>query len=229
MVEQALANAQARLEVIPLRAAKAINSVLEVDIERAKEIEKTTQHDFNSFIESIAEHMHNNNSSYFHFGATSSDIVDTALSLKMKAVTRHWIDLVKPKASFPWMTAFDLLRKAEYEIGVGKMSGPVGTHASLAPDIEKEALRQLGLRPIHSTQVIPRDVHATWAALLTAVGLLFNGPATMGNGALQVALQNVALWHERDISHSSNERIWIPAISAELDVLIHRRLLDNSN
>jgi adenylosuccinate lyase len=36
------------------------------------------------------------------------------------------------------------------------------------------------------------------------------------------AMENVALWHERDISHSSTERFWLPDAFVTSDFMLHR-------
>jgi adenylosuccinate lyase len=48
------------------------------------------------------------------------------------------------------------------------------------------------------------------------------GLARVVRGAAQVALENVALWHERDISHSSAERVVIPDAFLALDYMLDR-------
>jgi adenylosuccinate lyase len=48
------------------------------------------------------------------------------------------------------------------------------------------------------------------------------GLARLLRGYLQVALENVALWHERDISHSSAERVVLPDATILLDYMAHR-------
>jgi len=48
------------------------------------------------------------------------------------------------------------------------------------------------------------------------------GLARILRGNAQVALENVALWHERDISHSSAERIIIPDSTLALDYMLHK-------
>jgi adenylosuccinate lyase len=147
------------------------------------------------------------------------------------------------------------LRSARAEIAVGKLSGAVGTLAHLAPEVEEETLRSLGLgvEPV-ATQVVQRDRHA---ALLAAVALFGASLEKMameirhlqrtevleaeepfregqkGSSAMphkrnpvncericglarilranaHAAAENVALWHERDISHSSVERVILP-------------------
>lgn len=48
------------------------------------------------------------------------------------------------------------------------------------------------------------------------------GLARLIRGYAQTALENIALWHERDISHSSAERIILPDASIALDFMIAR-------
>jgi adenylosuccinate lyase len=47
------------------------------------------------------------------------------------------------------------------------------------------------------------------------------GLARVVRGNLQAALENVALWHERDISHSSAERVILPDSTLALDYILH--------
>src|SRR5919202_3687322 len=147
------------------------------------------------------------------------------------------------------------LQRAFAQAATGKISGAVGTYATLGPDYERRVLDRLGLaaEPV-STQVVPRDRHAE---LLSAVALAgaglerlateirhlqrtevreveepfragqkgssamphkrnpitterISGLARVLRGYAQAGLENVALWHERDISHSSAERVALP-------------------
>jgi adenylosuccinate lyase len=47
-----------------------------------------------------------------------------------------------------------------------------------------------------------------------------SGLARVIRGNLQAALENVALWHERDISHSSAERVILPDSTISLDFML---------
>lgn len=51
-----------------------------------------------------------------------------------------------------------------------------------------------------------------------------SGIARVIKANMQVALDNMTLWHERDISHSSAERIILPDSTIALDYLIHRMI-----
>ncbi|MGZ6256018.1 MAG: adenylosuccinate lyase [Candidatus Limnocylindria bacterium] len=143
------------------------------------------------------------------------------------------------------------LARAREGIAVGKISGAVGTHAHVTPEVERFVCSTLGLGvDPASTQVISRDRHAELLAALailggtleriavevrhlqrTEVGEAFEpfGAGQQGSSAMPhkrnpvlaeritgfarllradalVGLENMALWHERDISHSSAER-----------------------
>lgn len=147
------------------------------------------------------------------------------------------------------------LTRLRTEIAVGKISGAVGTYATIEPQVEVIACQKLGLEPdTASTQVISRDRHADFVqqlALLTATIERFaveirnlqrtdvleveeffakgqkgssamphkrnpirserlTGMARIVRSSAVAALENVALWHERDISHSSVERVILP-------------------
>lgn len=55
------------------------------------------------------------------------------------------------------------------------------------------------------------------------------GCARVLRGYMLTSYENVALWHERDISHSSTERIYLPDATILLDYMLNRytNLLDN--
>ena len=157
---------------------------------------------------------------------------------------------------------FDL---AAEEIRVGKLSGAVGTFAHLDPDAEERICARLGLRPAPITsQVISRDLHANYLAVLAGIGSTLDKIATeirhlqrtevreaeepfaqgqKGSSAMphkrnpivceqisglarvlrsntQAAFENVPLWHERDISHSSVERVIVPDSTILADYLL---------
>jgi adenylosuccinate lyase len=159
------------------------------------------------------------------------------------------------------------LRAAVDGAAVGKLSGAVGTYATLPPDIEAEVLAELGIggEPA-ATQVVARDRHAalvgTLAVAASSLDRLatevrhlqrtevreaeeafaagqkgssamphkrnpitaerISGLARVIRGHAVAALEDVALWHERDISHSSVERVILPDATILLDYLLDR-------
>lgn len=156
---------------------------------------------------------------------------------------------------------------ARREIATCAISGAVGTFANIDPFVEEHVAKALGLEaePV-STQVIPRDRHAMFFAVLGVVASSverlateirhlqrtevleaeeYFSPGQKGSSAMphkrnpvltenltglaryvraQVipAMENVALWHERDISHSSVERMIGPDVTATLDFALMR-------
>lgn len=82
-VEIAVAQTQAELGIIPAEAAKQIAKKGAFEVERINEIEKTTRHDVIAFVSNVAEHV-GKYGRYIHFGLTSSDVIDTAMSLMVR-------------------------------------------------------------------------------------------------------------------------------------------------
>ncbi len=82
-VEVAVAQAQSELGLIPTVAAKDIAKKAKVNIKRILEIEKTTKHDVIAFVSCMAEYV-GKNGRFIHFGMTSSDVLDTAMSLQIR-------------------------------------------------------------------------------------------------------------------------------------------------
>ena len=82
-VEIAVAKAQAQWGLIPKEAFKAIEAKAGFQIERISEIEKETRHDVIAFVSNMAENV-GPQGRYLHYGMTSSDALDTALSLQVK-------------------------------------------------------------------------------------------------------------------------------------------------
>ena len=157
------------------------------------------------------------------------------------------------------------LKNAIDNVLVGKLSGAVGTFAHLEPAVEESVCRRLGLHfdPI-STQIVQRDRHAEFLAVLAIIAASLEkiatevrglqrteireveeyfSPGQKGSSAmphkrnpvtceqicglarvvranLQAGLENVALWHERDISHSSVERVILPDSVILVDYLL---------
>lgn len=82
-VEVAVARVQARLGVIPRKAAQEISAKAKFSVKRILEIEKQTKHDVIAFVSNVAENV-GEYGRFVHFGCTSSDILDTAFSLQIR-------------------------------------------------------------------------------------------------------------------------------------------------
>ena len=158
------------------------------------------------------------------------------------------------------------LSAALEQVTVGKISGAVGTHATVPPQIEEFVCEQLGLSVAPaSSQIVQRDRHAYFITTLALIGSSLEkmaqeirhlqrtevsevfepfsagqqgssamphkrnpelcericGLARVLRGYAVTSMENVALWHERDISHSSAERIIIPDACTLLHYILH--------
>ncbi len=82
-VEVAVAEVQADVGMIPKEAAQAIRKKSSFSYDRILEIEKETRHDVIAFVSNVAENV-GEHGRYVHFGLTSSDVLDTALSLQVR-------------------------------------------------------------------------------------------------------------------------------------------------
>jgi adenylosuccinate lyase len=157
------------------------------------------------------------------------------------------------------------LEEARKSIAVGKISGVVGTYATVPPQIEERVCAQFGISPAPiSNQVVQRDRHAQFVTTLAIIAASLEkfatevrglqrtevreveepfGQGQTGSSAMPhkknpelservcglarlirghsvTALENVALWHERDISHSSAERLILPDSCMALDYIL---------
>jgi adenylosuccinate lyase len=187
----------------------------------------------------------------------------------------NWLDEVRRDQ--------ERLAAAKKDIAVGKVSGPVGSHATAPPELEERVCQRLGLGvDAVSTQVVSRDRHAHFVQTLALIGASLERFATevrhlqrtevgeaeepFSSGQMDLhlrpiegreasethqqgsssmphkrnpekservcglarvlransiaALENIALWHERDISQSSVERVIIPDSCLALDYML---------
>jgi adenylosuccinate lyase len=159
------------------------------------------------------------------------------------------------------------LRQAAEEVRVGKTSGAVGTYGHIGPEVEERICGRLNLKPAPiASQVIPRDRHANFVAVLAMITALCErialevrhlqrtevreaeeyfskgqkgssamphkrnpvtseqicGLARVVRANVQAAFEDIALWHERDISHSSVERVILPDSTILADYLLDK-------
>lgn len=82
-IEIAVCHVLAEKGIIPPEAAEAIGQNANFSVERILEIEEVTRHDVVAFTRCVSESL-GKESRYFHYGLTSYDVVDTALSLLLK-------------------------------------------------------------------------------------------------------------------------------------------------
>ncbi|MDH4112155.1 MAG: adenylosuccinate lyase [Actinomycetota bacterium] len=304
-IELLAVEAWAELGVVPAADAAACRDRARFTVAAVAERERVTRHDVAAFVDVVAGSI-GEEGRWIHYGLTSSDVLDTAFGLQLRAAAdvllarlETLLAVVKRQAlahrdtpiigrshgvhaeptSFGHkmgVWAFELdrdrerLRRARESIGVGAISGVVGSYSSVDPRIEQLVCARLGLTPAEaSTQVIQRDRHAEYMAALAVTASSLDAIATeirhlartevrevqepfasgqKGSSAMPhkrnpvvservsglarvirgyalAALENVTLWHERDISHSSAERVIFPdatgLLAFMLDDLTH--------
>lgn len=83
-VELAVCRARAKLGQIPSEEVEELADKAGFTVERIKEIEEETNHDVIAFVSTVAEHVDSPVSRHFHFGLTSSDVLDTAGALQLR-------------------------------------------------------------------------------------------------------------------------------------------------
>ena len=295
-VEIAVCDAWSELGAIPREAMPKIK-LAKCNFKRMEEILTETHHDMTAFLGAVAESL-GEESRFIHLGLTSSDVMDTALSLQMVEAAeilnqdiKELISVLAQKAmehkytpmigrthgvhaeplSFGLKLAIwveemrrnlQRLTEARKVIAAGKISGAVGTYATVPPEVEQRACRKLRLAPAPiSNQILQRDRHAQFVTSLAIIaGSLEKfateiralqrtevreaeepfsagqtgssamphkrnpelcervcGLARLIRGYALTSMENIALWHERDISHSSTERVILPDSCLALD------------
>ena len=289
--ELALMKAWETKDLIPKGSTEKVENSLKINVDRINEIEAETKHDVIAFCTSITEQMPPDLSKFFHFGVTSSDIIDTALSLQIKESLNLVIPALKDVCqtlleksheckdilcmgrshgmfaepmSFgqKWLSFFaecsrrlnDIQEFYDNEI-TAQLSGAVGNYTLITPEIEEITAKNLNLKvePV-STQVIPRDRVAKLISINALIGCAIEriaveirhlhrselqeiyegfskgqkgssimphkknpisgenltGMARVLKSHVSPSMENIPLWHERDISHSSAERMFLP-------------------
>ncbi len=82
-IECLIAEKQAMLGVIPKKASKEIRNKAKFNVKEIEKIEQETKHDVVAYINNVSKYI-GDSSKYFHFGVTSSDIIDTSFSVQLK-------------------------------------------------------------------------------------------------------------------------------------------------
>jgi adenylosuccinate lyase len=301
-IEVAILEGWAKLGVVPSSVPEALKKVSISPDEVRKEEEKT-RHEVTAFVNALSKKVSPDVARFIHLGVTSSDIIDTALSIQIKrslkiliedveAVEKvllylaekyrdlvsvgrtHGIHAEPTTLGMKFLSHFAEFRRArrrlilaDEEISFGKISGAVGIYNTVPPEIEEYVLSKFGLKPEPvATQIVPRDRHAFFiisASLLASaierlalnlrlhqileidelrepfeeeqmgssimphkrnpvVSENLTGIARIIRSAVVPALENIALFMERDISHSSVERVIFPQICILLDYALVR-------
>jgi len=288
-VEIAVCDAWSEMGVIPRETLPKIK-LAKCNIKRMEELLKETHHDVTAFLGAVSESI-GDESRFIHLGLTSSDVIDTALSLQLvesadiiiqdikelievlalKAIEHKYTIMIgRTHGVHAEPITFGLklalwveemrrnlrrITEAKKVVAQGKISGAVGTYATVPPEVEEKACAKLGLEPAPiSNQILQRDLHAQFVTTLAIIASSLEkfateiralqktevreaeepfsagqtgssamphkrnpeicericGLARMVRGFGLTSLENIALWHERDISNSSTERMTLP-------------------
>ncbi|MFC1962438.1 adenylosuccinate lyase [Chloroflexota bacterium] len=299
-VELAACQAWADVGVVPQEAIPRLQKA-RFDARRFEVVLKETHHDVTAFLRVVAESL-GEEARFIHLGLTSSDVIDTALSLQLREAAdllardiEELVSVLVQKAIEHKYTimmgrthgvhaepiTFGLklaiwveemrrqaarLTQAKEMLSVGKISGAVGTFATVPPEVEASTCARLGLAPAKvSSQVLQRDRHAQFVTTLALIASSLEkfatevrglqrtevleaeepfaegqtgssamphkrnpelcervcGLARLVRGYALTAMENIALWHERDISHSSAERIILPDSCLAVDYALN--------
>ncbi len=287
-VEILASEAWAKLGVVPAEDAAAIRERAAFTVAAIREREAVTDHETAAFVDVVQTAIGGDAAKWVHYGLTSYDVVDTAMSIALvKAcdliigavdeLEAAVVDRALEHRNTPMagrthgihaepitfgsklaLWALQLrrdrvrLERAREAVAIGKLSGAVGSYSNVDPEVEAYVCEKLGLRPVPSTQVLARDAHAELLYACAALGSSIEafalevrhlqrtevreveepfatgaqkgssamphkrnpwrseqlcGLARVLRGNLEAGMENVALWHERDMSHSSVERI----------------------
>ncbi len=303
-IEIAASQAWTNMGVVPQSDMDLIRNA-SFDINLYDQHFEETKHDVVSFTRSVMASL-GEESRWIHYGLTSNDVKDTALSVQLQQAVdlldtdidllmsalrkraeefidipamgrSHGIHAEPMSFGLKFALWWDEMRRHKIRLAqtremvtVGKLSGPVGTYASVPPEVEETVCRELGLDPAPvSNQIIQRDRHAQYIQVLALIAASLDkfateiralqrtelreveepfgtpGFVTTGSSAMPhkrnpeicericglarlvrghtiTALDNVPLWHERDISHSSAERMILPDSSLAVDYMLER-------
>src|SRR6266516_1583808 len=246
-VEVAVVRARVRRGLVPAEDLAAIEAAPPPPPERVHELDAQLHHDVIAFLTAYGEGI-GPAARHVHYGMTSSDLLDTALALQLVRAAdllsarldrlvgalrdralehRGTLCLGRTHGVAAEPTTFGLklaghafafdrdrrpLAAAREAVAVGKLSGAVGTYSNLPADVEAEEPFAPGQK---GSSAMPHKRNPIVAERLTGIARLLRGYAVP-------ALEDVALWHERDISHSSAERVILPDACCVLDYGLER-------
>ena len=261
--------AWAELGEIPKEDVALIREKADFDIDRILEIEQETRHDVVAFTRAVSETL-GEERKWVHYGLTSTDVVDTAYGYLYKQAN----DIIRRDLENFTNIIADKAKEHKFTIMMGRTHGvhaePTTFGLKLATwysEMKRNICDKLGIRAQEiSTQVLPRDLHAEYFAVLASIATSIErmateirglqkseqreveeffakgqkgssamphkrnpigsenmtGLARVIRGHMVTAYENVALWHERDISHSSAERIITPDTTILIDYMLNR-------
>jgi adenylosuccinate lyase len=186
-----------------LKQLQEIKEALKLTPEDVTELSIAKGHETNKLLRKIQSRLSPEAGNFIHLGNTSSDVLDTSLSLQIiesldilrkdfielseslkklaiahkntlqigRSHGQHAIPQTFGRQVAGWYAetkrAIERINLAKETISVGKLSGEIGTHVFINPEVEVKALSELGLKPDEApTQIISRDRHSQVIALM---------------------------------------------------------------
>src|SRR5205823_3297486 len=175
-----------------------------VTVERVEELDRETRHDLMAVVLALTEACAGDAGNYVQLGATSNDIQDSATAVQLRDAIR-----VIEEGLDGLVDAFaDLATKHKKTIMLGRTHGqaavPITFGLKVAVFASEVARQRERMR-----QATPRIVVGKMSGAV-GTGAAFGPPA----------LENVPLWHERDLTNSAAERILIPHACVLIDEMV---------
>jgi adenylosuccinate lyase len=117
-VELAVSRARAQLGEVPTEEVEELAEKAGFTVERIHEIERETEHDVIAFVTNVAEYA-GDLARHFHFGLTSSDVLDTAGALQL----REALDLILREARALTLLLAEMALEHRDTVMVGRTHG----------------------------------------------------------------------------------------------------------
>ena len=117
-IECLIAEKQAILGIIPKKAAQDIKKKAKFNVKEIEKLEIKTKHDVIAYIDNVSKYI-GPSSKYFHFGVTSSDIIDTAFSIQLKQTA----EIIKKNLAKCIKTFKSLSKKYKNALMIGRSHG----------------------------------------------------------------------------------------------------------
>jgi adenylosuccinate lyase len=118
-VEVAVCRARARLGEIPAEEVEELAEKADFTVERIHEIEAETNHDVIAFVSTVAEAVNSAVARHFHFGLTSSDVLDTAGAMQLNKA----LDLIHAEAKGLALQLCEMALEHRHTVMVGRTHG----------------------------------------------------------------------------------------------------------
>src|SRR5579871_945552 len=248
-VEVAATETLAEVGMVPKAAAHAIRERADFRVERIHEIEAEVRHDVIAFTTAVAEIV-GPDARWLHYGLTSNDVVDTAQALLIKQASaliakdlqtladvlerRAWEFKDTPMVGRThgihaepitfgfkianWYSETQRNRHAQYLATLAVISFSHDTIATEIRHLQRTEVREAEeffSEKQKGSSAMPHKRNPFTCEQISGLSRVVRSNA-------QAGFENVALWHERDISHSSAERVILPDSTTLLDYLLNK-------